>query len=119
MLLLNPKEARSWRTHPESGARFLILPADSVAQNDIEARAKKAAAEQGGEFFGHLARIVAAERVENWEGVGGPEGALPCTPENRERLARVHENTLMPWLVREVRDLGNFIDKEDAAAKNA
>lgn len=119
MLLLNPREAKSWRTHPESGASFLILPADSIAQNDIEARAKKAAAEQGGEFFGHLARIVAAERVDDWTGVGGPDGPLPCTPENRAQLARVHENTIMPWLVREVRDLGNFIAQEDAAAKNA
>lgn len=119
MLLLNPKEAKAWRTHPETGARFLIHPADSVAQNDMEARAKKSAAEQGGEFFGHLARLIAAERIEDWDAVGGSEGPLPCTPENRERLARVHENTIMPWLLREVRALDNFVTEEDAAAKNA
>ena len=119
MLLLNPKEAAVWKTHEESGASFLILPADSEAQNDMEARAKKAQAENGGEFFSHLARIVAAERIQDWKGVGNSFGALPCTPEARESLARAHENTIMPWLIREVRSLGNFIAEEETAAKNA
>lgn len=118
MLLLNPKEEAVWKTHEESGASFLILPADSATQNDIEARAKKAQTEKGGEYFGHLARIMAAERIQDWKGVGGGEGELPCTPENRERLARVHENTLMPWIIREVRNLGHFVDTERDAAKN-
>lgn len=119
MLLLNPTEAKLWRTHTESAARFLILPADSEAQNDMEARAKKSAAEHGGEYFSHLSRLIAVERIEDWDGVGGKDGVLPCTPENRERLARVHENTIMPWLIREVRDLANFIGEEEKAAKNA
>lgn len=118
MLLLNPREESVWITHPDTGAAFQILPADSAAQNDIEARAKKAHADQGGEYFGHLARLIAAERIREWRGVGGGEGALPCTPESRERLARVHENTIMPWLIREVRSLSHFVDAERDAAKN-
>lgn len=118
MLLLNPKEEKCWRTHQESGAKFLILPADSVVQNDMEARAKRAASDSGGDFFSQLARIVAAERVVDWQGVGTRSGVLPCTPENRVHMAAVHENSLMPWLVREVRDLANFIAEEETAAKN-
>lgn len=119
MLLLNPKEDTVWKTHEESGAAFLILPADSAAQNDIESRAKKAAADKGGEFFGHLARLMAAERIQDWKGVGDKSGTLPCTPENRESLAKAHENTIMPWLIREVRSLAHFVDQAREDAKNA
>lgn len=117
MLLLNPKEDAVWKTHEESGASFLIIPADSEAQNDIEARAKKAHAEKGGEYFSHLARLVADEHIKDWKGVGNKDGALSSTPENRTSLARAHENTIMPWLIREVRSLSNFITEEEAAAK--
>lgn len=119
MLLLNPKEDAVWKTHEESGASFLIAPADSATQNDIEARAKKAHTEQGGEYFSHLARITATERIKDWKGVGSKAGALPCTPDNLASLARAHENTLMPWLIREVRNLAHFIADEETAAKNA
>lgn len=119
MLLLNPKEAAVWKTHEESGASFLILPADSEAHNDIEARAKKDQAEKGGDFFGHLARLLAVERIQDWKNVGDKTGVLPCTPENRAHLARVHENTIMPWLATEVLNMANFIAEEETAAKNA
>lgn len=119
MLLLNPKEETTWIEHPETGAAFLIAPADSAAQNDIEARAKKAQTEKGGEYFSHLARITATERIKDWKGVGNSFGALSCTPDNLASLARAHENTLMPWLIREVRNLAHFIAEEEAAAKNA
>ncbi len=115
-LSLTPLQDRRWVVHQPTGTEYLIsaMPADE--DQELGNRASNFSGAIDHQVF---ARSVAERHLHDWRYVGGPDGALPCNPENVRLFVKHHGLVIMPFIIRECRSLDNYRQKEIEAAKNA
>lgn len=110
MLRLDAKP-QLWVTHDDSGCEFLIGP---ITPRDNQ-KLLKAAKDKKGEidYIVHNGLTVDFCVVE-WKHVGGPEGELPPTEENKKKLGEKFPS-IANFLFRQATDIKMFCDEVDAA----
>lgn len=114
MLNLNANP-QVWVHHEETDTEYLIQPLDPRRNQKLlkEARDPK---KGDVDFIKHNGLIV-NEVVLEWKRVGGPEGELPPTDENKRKLGEKFP-PVAQFLFQQATDIKLFVDEVDAA-KNA
>lgn len=114
-LSLKPVQEAVWVTHEPSGARFRVAP---LLADEDDRLTREHSDLMGNVNALSFAKEAAPLVIRGWEGVGGPEGEMPCNAENIKLFIASHGLTIFPWILRKSRGLDHYREQEIEASKN-
>ncbi len=114
-LTLSPTKEAVWRTHPDSGAEFEVMPLSGADDEEMLSKCRNVFGQVDIHTFGQMA---APKVIRNWRGVGAGNVEEACTPESIKKFVTAHCRSILPWILQEARSLDHYREEEIEAAKN-
>lgn len=114
-LSIDPVADAVWRTHPDTGAEFEIIPLSGDDDEEMLGRCRNMVGQVDIHTFSQMA---APKVLRNWRGIGSKKVEEPCNPETIKRFVSRHCRSIMPWILSEARSLDHYREQEIDEAKN-
>lgn len=113
-LSLDPIHEAVWRTHPDTGAEFEIVPLSGDDDEELLGRCRNVLGQVDIHTFGQL---VVPKVLRNWRGVGGGTTEHPCNAETIKKFVSRHCRSIVPWILAEARSIDHYRQQEIDEAK--